>query len=188
MKKKHRCFVSTHLYYWTLLYHKLNRLVIVISHLGKRLILIRWRVNGTLGRSPKVELPLLSLQVDPEGVFVLPPASVQELHMKVQPWRAGSRFLYVNAVDVEQRRLITSWLVCLNILRPVLSKVRLFLEASLSPWRRCLCCWRFALSSVVAELMWWTAQALKVWLIGSHGCLPFVLTGPLWWFPGSAGQ
>eukprot|EP00066_Takifugu_rubripes_P030318 XP_011619584.1 PREDICTED: nephrocystin-4-like [Takifugu rubripes] len=42
--------------------------------------------------------------------------------MKVQPWRAGSRFLYVNAVDVERRRLITSWLVCLNILRPVLSK------------------------------------------------------------------
>lgn len=85
-----------------------------------------------LGRSAKVELRLLSLQVDPEGVFVLPPASVQELHMKVQPWRAGSRFLYVNAVDVEHRRLITSWLVCLNILRPVLSKVRLFLAASLS--------------------------------------------------------
>ncbi|XP_056895840.1 nephrocystin-4 isoform X2 [Takifugu flavidus] len=62
------------------------------------------------------------IKVDPEGVFVLPPASVQELHMKVQPWRAGSRFLYVNAVDVERRRLITSWLVCLNILRPVLSK------------------------------------------------------------------
>lgn len=80
-----------------------------------------------------MELPLLSLQVDPEGVFILPPASVQELHMQVQPWRAGSRFLYVNAVDVERRRLITSWLVCLNILRPVLSKVRLFAAAGLSP-------------------------------------------------------
>lgn len=46
--------------------------------------------------------------------------------MKVQPWQAGSRFLYVNAVDVEHRRLINSWLICLNILRPVLSKVGLF--------------------------------------------------------------
>lgn len=47
--------------------------------------------------------------------------------MKVQPWRAGSRFLYVNAVDVEHRRLVSSWLICLNILQPVLSKLSLFL-------------------------------------------------------------
>ncbi|KAM7404388.1 hypothetical protein PAMP_011736 [Pampus punctatissimus] len=60
--------------------------------------------------------------VDPNGVFVLPPAAVQELQLKVQPWRAGSRFLYVNAVDVEHRRLVTSWLLCLNVHRPVLSK------------------------------------------------------------------
>ncbi|KAJ4934895.1 hypothetical protein JOQ06_007676, partial [Pogonophryne albipinna] len=60
--------------------------------------------------------------VDPEAVFVLPPAAVQELQLKVQPWRAGSRFLYVNAVDVENRRLVASWLLCLNVHRPVLSK------------------------------------------------------------------
>ncbi|XP_056280183.1 nephrocystin-4 isoform X2 [Pseudoliparis swirei] len=62
------------------------------------------------------------IEVDPEGVFVLPPAAVQELQLKVQPWRAGSRFLYVNAVDVENRRLVTAWLLCLNVHRPVLSK------------------------------------------------------------------
>ncbi|KAM8864014.1 nephrocystin-4 isoform 2-T2 [Spinachia spinachia] len=62
------------------------------------------------------------IEVDPEGVFLLPPAAVQELQLKLQPWRAGSRFLYVNAVDVEQRRLVTSWLLCLNVHRPVLSK------------------------------------------------------------------
>ncbi|XP_027144584.1 nephrocystin-4 isoform X3 [Larimichthys crocea] len=62
------------------------------------------------------------IEVDPEGVFVLPPAAVQELQLKVQPWRAGSRFLYVNAVDVEHRRLVTAWLLCLNVHRPVLSK------------------------------------------------------------------
>ncbi|XP_047186892.1 nephrocystin-4 isoform X2 [Scophthalmus maximus] len=62
------------------------------------------------------------IQVDPEGVFVLPPSAVQELQVKVQPWRAGSRFLYVNAVDVENQRLITAWLLCLNVHQPVLSK------------------------------------------------------------------
>ncbi|KAI3357106.1 hypothetical protein L3Q82_015577 [Scortum barcoo] len=61
-------------------------------------------------------------EVDPEGVFVLPPTAVQELQLKVQPWRAGSRFLYVNAVDVDHRRLVTAWLLCLNVHRPVLSK------------------------------------------------------------------
>uniref|UniRef100_UPI003AAF1E02 nephrocystin-4 n=1 Tax=Centroberyx gerrardi TaxID=166262 RepID=UPI003AAF1E02 len=62
------------------------------------------------------------IKVDPAGVFVLPPAAVQELQLKVQPWRAGSRFLYVSAVDVEHRRLVTAWLLCLNVHRPVLSK------------------------------------------------------------------
>ncbi|XP_034731405.1 nephrocystin-4 isoform X2 [Etheostoma cragini] len=62
------------------------------------------------------------IEVDPEGVFVLPPAAMQELQLKVQPWKAGSRFLYVNAVDVENRRLVTAWLLCLNVHRPVLSK------------------------------------------------------------------
>ncbi|XP_044207791.1 nephrocystin-4 isoform X2 [Thunnus albacares] len=62
------------------------------------------------------------IEVDPKGVFVLPPAAVQELQLKVQPWRAGSRFLYVNAVDVEHRRLVTAWLLCLSVHRPVLSK------------------------------------------------------------------
>ncbi|XP_061760784.1 nephrocystin-4 isoform X2 [Nerophis ophidion] len=62
------------------------------------------------------------IEVHPAGVFLLPPAAVQELQLKVQPWRAGSRFLYLNAVDVEQRQLVTAWLLCLNVQRPVLSK------------------------------------------------------------------
>ncbi|XP_068613977.1 nephrocystin-4-like [Brachionichthys hirsutus] len=64
----------------------------------------------------------LELKVDPEGVFVLPPSAVQELQLKVQPWRAGSRFFFVNAVDLERRRLVSAWLLCLNVHRPVLSK------------------------------------------------------------------
>ncbi|XP_042347315.1 nephrocystin-4 [Plectropomus leopardus] len=62
------------------------------------------------------------IEVDPEGVFVLPAAAVQELQLKVQPWRAGCRFLYVNAVDVENQRLVTAWLLCLSVHRPILSK------------------------------------------------------------------
>ncbi|XP_022621655.1 nephrocystin-4 [Seriola dumerili] len=62
------------------------------------------------------------IEVDPDGVFILPPAAVQELQLKVQPWHAGSRFLYVNAVDVENQRLVTAWLLCLNVHQPVLSK------------------------------------------------------------------
>ncbi|XP_068161997.1 LOW QUALITY PROTEIN: nephrocystin-4 [Antennarius striatus] len=64
----------------------------------------------------------LEIKVDPEGAFVLPPSAVQELQLKVQPWRAGSRFFFVNAVDLEHRRLVTAWLLCLSIHRPVLSK------------------------------------------------------------------
>ncbi|XP_061701017.1 nephrocystin-4 isoform X2 [Syngnathoides biaculeatus] len=62
------------------------------------------------------------IEVNPGGVFMLPPAGVQELQLRVQPWRTGTRFLYVNAVDVEQRQLVTAWLLCLNVHRPVLSK------------------------------------------------------------------
>ncbi|KAM9786039.1 nephrocystin-4 [Neosynchiropus ocellatus] len=64
----------------------------------------------------------LELKVDPASVFMLPPAAVQELQLKLLPWRTGSRFLFVNAVDVEQRRLVSGWLLCLNVHRPVLSK------------------------------------------------------------------
>ncbi|XP_072306312.1 nephrocystin-4 [Eucyclogobius newberryi] len=62
------------------------------------------------------------LQVEPGGVFVLPPAAVQEVQVKVQPWRAGGRFFYLSAVDVEQQRLVSSWLLCLTVHRPVISK------------------------------------------------------------------
>ncbi|XP_053704783.1 nephrocystin-4 isoform X2 [Synchiropus splendidus] len=64
----------------------------------------------------------LELKVDPASVFMLPPAAVQEIQLKLLPWRTGSRFLFVNAVDVEQRRLVSGWLLCLNVHRPVLSK------------------------------------------------------------------
>ncbi|RVE70116.1 hypothetical protein OJAV_G00061130, partial [Oryzias javanicus] len=62
------------------------------------------------------------VQVDPSGVFVLPPGAVQELRLKLQPWQAGRRFMYVNAVEAEERRLLAAWLLCLSIHQPVPSK------------------------------------------------------------------
>ncbi|KAJ3585941.1 hypothetical protein NHX12_012348 [Muraenolepis orangiensis] len=62
-------------------------------------------------------------RVEPSGVFALPPAGgVQELQVRVQPWRAGSRLAFVSAVDVERCRLLAAWMVCLNAHRPILSK------------------------------------------------------------------
>uniref|UniRef100_A0A8D0GYU7 Nephrocystin 4 n=1 Tax=Sphenodon punctatus TaxID=8508 RepID=A0A8D0GYU7_SPHPU len=62
------------------------------------------------------------LKVDPEGVFILPPNSVQDLHISVRPQRAGSKFIYLNLVDVEYHQLVYSWLVCMSCRQPLISK------------------------------------------------------------------
>ncbi|NXE53112.1 NPHP4 protein, partial [Casuarius casuarius] len=62
------------------------------------------------------------LKVDPEGVFVLPPNGVQDLYIGVRPRQAGSRFIYLNLVDVEYHQLVSSWLVCVSCRQPLLSK------------------------------------------------------------------
>uniref|UniRef100_A0AAV2M0Z1 Protein kinase domain-containing protein n=1 Tax=Knipowitschia caucasica TaxID=637954 RepID=A0AAV2M0Z1_KNICA len=62
------------------------------------------------------------LKVDPGDVFALPPAAVQEVQVSVQPWRAGRRFFYLSGVDVEQHRLVSSWLLCLTVHQPIISK------------------------------------------------------------------
>lgn len=63
------------------------------------------------------------MQVDPEGVFVLPPNGVLDLYVGVRPRRAGSRFIYLNLVDVEYHQLVSSWLVCVSCRQPLISKV-----------------------------------------------------------------
>ncbi|XP_018432012.1 PREDICTED: nephrocystin-4 [Nanorana parkeri] len=62
------------------------------------------------------------LKVDPEDVFVLPPNGIQDLHIAVRPNKAGSRFIYLNLVDVDQHQLVASWLVCVVSRNPVISK------------------------------------------------------------------
>ncbi|XP_059230221.1 nephrocystin-4 isoform X1 [Mustela nigripes] len=62
------------------------------------------------------------LKTDPRGVFALPPHAVQDLHVAVRPWRAGSRFIHLNLVDVDYHQLVASWLVCLSCRPPLISK------------------------------------------------------------------
>nr|XP_014348387.1 PREDICTED: nephrocystin-4 [Latimeria chalumnae] len=62
------------------------------------------------------------LQVDPAGVFVLPPNAVQDLHLSVRPQKAGSKFIYLNVVDVDYCQLVASWLVCVSSRQPLISK------------------------------------------------------------------
>ncbi|KAM3920977.1 nephrocystin-4 [Leptodactylus fuscus] len=62
------------------------------------------------------------LKVDPECVFVLPPNGIQDLHIVVRPLQAGSKFIYLNLVDVDQHQLVASWLVCVLSRNPIISK------------------------------------------------------------------
>ncbi|XP_073937613.1 nephrocystin-4 isoform X1 [Castor canadensis] len=62
------------------------------------------------------------LKTDPDGIFVLPPHGVQDLHVGIRPWRAGSRFVHLNLVDVDYHQLVASWLVCLSCRQPLISK------------------------------------------------------------------
>lgn len=62
------------------------------------------------------------LKVDPEGLFILPANGVQDLHLGLRPQRAGSRFIYLNLVDVEYHQLVSSWLVCVSCRQPLISK------------------------------------------------------------------
>ncbi|NXP02384.1 NPHP4 protein, partial [Thinocorus orbignyianus] len=62
------------------------------------------------------------LQVDPDGTFLLPPNGLQDLCVGVRPRRAGSRFIYLNLVDVESHQLVSSWLLCLSCRQPLISK------------------------------------------------------------------
>ncbi|NXS76141.1 NPHP4 protein, partial [Pandion haliaetus] len=62
------------------------------------------------------------LEVDPDGAFLLPANGIQDLYLGVRPRRAGSRFIYLNLVDVESHQLVSSWLLCLSCRQPLVSK------------------------------------------------------------------
>ncbi|KFP40667.1 Nephrocystin-4, partial [Chlamydotis macqueenii] len=77
---------------------------------------VRWDTAGAC--SSQCWLP----QVDPDGAFLLPANGIQDLYIGVRPRRAGSRFIYLNLVDVESYQLVSSWLLCLSCRQPLISK------------------------------------------------------------------
>ncbi|NXA88375.1 NPHP4 protein, partial [Melanocharis versteri] len=62
------------------------------------------------------------LEVDPSGAFLLPANGIQDLYIGVRPRRAGSKYIYLNLVDVESHQLVSSWLLCLSCRQPLISK------------------------------------------------------------------
>ncbi|XP_074414770.1 nephrocystin-4 isoform X3 [Zonotrichia albicollis] len=62
------------------------------------------------------------LEVDPNGAFLLPANGIQDLYIGVRPRRAGSKFIYLNLVDVDSHQLVSSWLLCLSCRQPLISK------------------------------------------------------------------
>lgn len=62
-------------------------------------------------------------QVDPDEVFALPAQGVQDIRVGLRALRPGSRFFYLNVVDVDTRQLVASWLLCITCRQPVISKV-----------------------------------------------------------------
>ncbi|NXN58937.1 NPHP4 protein, partial [Rynchops niger] len=83
----------------------------------------RWVLWGCDGPPQAAAAPgVIFPQVDPDGAFLLPANGIQDLYVGVRPRRAGSRFIYLNLVDVESHQLVSSWLLCLSCRQPLISK------------------------------------------------------------------
>ncbi|XP_074874264.1 nephrocystin-4 isoform X2 [Carettochelys insculpta] len=107
---------------WQFYLHSLHRVdVSCITGQLSRLSLVL-RGTQTIRKVRAYTSHMQELKVDPEGVFILPPNGVQDLHIGVRPQKAGSRFIYLNLVDVEYHQLVSSWLVCVSCRQPVISK------------------------------------------------------------------
>ena len=58
----------------------------------------------------------------PAEAFVLAAGAVHELGVAVKPMGTGSKFFFLNVVDVEYHQLVRSWLVCTNCRAPIVSR------------------------------------------------------------------
>ncbi|XP_064643236.1 nephrocystin-4-like isoform X3 [Lineus longissimus] len=62
------------------------------------------------------------LQIAPKDSFMLAANTVHELNVAVRPLQVGSKYMFLNVVDVEFHQLIRTWLICLSCKAPVVSK------------------------------------------------------------------
>ena len=62
------------------------------------------------------------LQLAPGDQFMLAAGAVHELTVAVRAMKEGTKFFYINVVDVEYHQLIRTWLVCSSCRAPVISR------------------------------------------------------------------
>ena len=62
------------------------------------------------------------MQIEPREPFMLAANALQEIRVGVRPTVAGTKFLYINVVDIEYHQLVRTWLVCVNCRTPLISK------------------------------------------------------------------
>lgn len=62
------------------------------------------------------------LQIAPQDPFILAAGTAHELSVAVRPLRTGSKFFYLNVVDIEYHQLVRSWLLCASCRLPIVSR------------------------------------------------------------------
>uniref|UniRef100_A0A8C9EYL3 Nephrocystin 4 n=1 Tax=Pavo cristatus TaxID=9049 RepID=A0A8C9EYL3_PAVCR len=115
-------WLATPLHIWQFYLHSLQRLDVSCTAGQLSRLAVPLRGTRTLRRVKAFCSHPHELKVDPAGVFILPPNGVLDLFVGVRPRRAGSRFLYLNLVDVECHQLVSSWLLCVTCRQPLISK------------------------------------------------------------------
>ncbi|XP_019367155.1 PREDICTED: nephrocystin-4 isoform X1 [Gavialis gangeticus] len=115
-------WLATPLQIWQFYLHSLQR--VDVSCVTGQLTRLSLVLRGTqaIRKVKAYTSHVQELKVDPEGIFILPPHGVQDLHIGVRPQKAGSKFIYLNLVDVEYHQLVSSWLVCVSCRQPLISK------------------------------------------------------------------
>ena len=62
------------------------------------------------------------MRLQPNEPFVLAANNVHEINTAIRPCRSGTKFLFLNVVDVESHQLLRTWLVCAAAKPPHIEK------------------------------------------------------------------
>lgn len=62
------------------------------------------------------------MTLSPQEPFVLAAGTVHEMGVAVRPLTTGSKFYFLNVVDIEYHQLVRSWLVCTSCRAPIVSR------------------------------------------------------------------
>ncbi|XP_015737984.1 nephrocystin-4 isoform X2 [Coturnix japonica] len=107
---------------WQVYLHSLQRLDVSCTAGQLSRLAVPLRGTRTLRRVKAFCSHPHELKVDPADAFFLPSNGLVDLFVGVRPLRAGSRFFYLNLVDVECHQLVSSWLLCITCRQPLISK------------------------------------------------------------------